>query len=486
MLMPAALQAQAAVPTPTQAEAADAGRARSAVPTPDQLAPRPIPPRSDAQDLPPRPAPRELGKPDSDLSLDVQRYEVSPDAPPALREALAALTTPYVGVKRGYEDLADAAAEVARFLQRDLGYYLGYAYIPEQTPTDGVVRIEILEGRLDQVELNWPDNLPVQRELIVAYLARLKPGEILRVRDVERVVFLVNDLRGINARFDIKAGRTPGTASIVVSGNAEPRWTGKADLDLNGSRFIGAQRVSGLASGNSLLGRGDALTGNVLVSTNGGLYFALLGYTVPLGVDGLKLGGTLSAVRYRLIQEVPLGLHGEALNATAYAVYPWVRARNLNLFSLLSLEHKDFSDRSDASPQVNRKQIDSLTLGASGDFRDSLLTGAINTYELNLSAGRVKLQGTVPSELADSLNFAKLVMGFNRLQNIIDGRLLLYLSLRAQWARNNLDTNEEFRIGGPDGVRAFAAGEGNRRCRATAQRRAALSAARGHLRPLGA
>ena len=431
------------------------------VPTPAELAGRPAAPVTDPKDLPPRPPPpRELAKPEADLSLNVDRYEVSPDAPQALKDALVALTTPYVGVKRGYEDLVDAAAEVARFLQRDLGYYLGYAYIPEQTPTAGVVRIEILEGRLDQVELRWPDNLPVQRELIVAYLARLKPGDILRVADIERVVFLVNDLRGVNARFDVKAGRQPGTATLVITGNAEPLWTGKADLDVNGSRFLGAARLSGMVAGNSLLGRGDALAANLLVSSTGGLYFALLNYTVPVGSDGLKVGASLSALRYRLSDEIPLKVNGDALTASASVVYPWVRARNFNLFTLAALEHKDFADRKDVPGTVDKKQIDALTLGASGDFRDSLLTGGINTYELTLSTGRLKAQGTLPVEVKDSLSYTKLVMGFNRLQNIVDGRLLLYLSLRAQWARNNLDTSEEFRLGGPDGVRAFAAGEG--------------------------
>ncbi len=57
----------------------------------------------------------------------------------------ARLTAAYVGKQRGFEDLVAAAAEVTRFMQRDLGYYLGYAYLPEQSPQDGVIRIEILE-----------------------------------------------------------------------------------------------------------------------------------------------------------------------------------------------------------------------------------------------------------------------------------------------------------------------------------------------------
>jgi hemolysin activation/secretion protein len=42
----------------------------------------------------------------------------------------------------------------------------------------------------------------------------------------------------------------------------------------------------------------------------------------------------------------------------------------------------------------------------------------------------------------------------------VTGRALLYLALRGQYGVNNLDNTEQFRVGGPDGVRAFAPGEG--------------------------
>jgi hemolysin activation/secretion protein len=432
------------------------------IPTPSELAPRPAPIVSNPNELPPRrEAPRELGKPEDELVIDVTAYELAADAPAEARAALAALTAPYVGKGKGYEDLVNAAAEVTRFLQRDLGYYLGYAYLPEQEPTGGVIRIAILEGRLDRVELAWTEGLPVRREIVEAYLARLQPGSTLRVRDVERVVFLVNDLRGLTARFDVKAGSVPGTATLVVTPQAEARWAGKVDVDANGSRFLGTERVGGLLSGNSLLGRGDALTLNALASFNGGLAFALAGYTLPIGSDGLKVGGSLSWVHYKLDRnEFPLGVNGDALNVTAYALYPWVRSRNLNLFVLGSLEHKQYTDRRDVSRTADKKRIDSLTLGTTGDFRDSLLSGGVNTYELSVAAGQVRYPAGAPAGLDDDKTYTKLIASFNRLQNLVDSRLLLYVALRAQQSFANLDTTEQFRIGGPDSVRAFAPGEG--------------------------
>ena len=403
---------------------------------------------------------RELGKPADELLLDVTGYAVDASAPAALRAVLSRITASYVGPKKGFEDLVGAAAEVTRYLQRELGYYLAYAYVPEQATQGGVIRLAVLEGRLDQVVLNWRDGLPVDRDVVQAYLDRLPRGEVLKVRDIERVVFLVNDLRGMTARFELRPGSEPGTATLVVTPAAEKRSTGKLELDANGTDALGLYRATGLLQVNSPLGRGDGLTLNALASSTGGLAFALLGYNMPLGSDGFKLGASLSAVKYQLDKDAfPLDLHGSAATVNVYGLYPVVRARNLNLFALLSLEQKTYDDRNLNSGA--RRKVELATLGTTGDFRDSLFGGAVNTYELNLLSGRVTpLQGSSPS-LEDDARFTKLTYGYSRLQDLVTGRALLYTSLRGQHALNNLDTTEQFRLGGPDAVRAFATGEGS-------------------------
>ena len=189
-----------------------------------------------------------------------------------------------------------------------------------------MIRIAVLEGRLDQVILEWPDKMPVDKSASSRrYLARLKPGEVLRVRDVERIVFLVNDLRGITARFEVKAGRTAGHR--VARPSPRSRKSGwpvahrgrLARLALLRGGFRVELRW---ASISSPLGRGDGLVLNALSTTTRGLIFGLAGYTLPVGSDGLKVGASLSLVRYELDkEELPLGLNGDAATVTLYSLY---------------------------------------------------------------------------------------------------------------------------------------------------------------------
>jgi len=459
---------------PSKAQAPGASRTPAVVPSSTDLAPLQVIPPSTA-DLPvvPKKLPRELGKPDDDLRIDIDRYSLDDSAPAALRAKLAELTRNFVGKDRSFEDLNNAKAEVTRFLQSELGYYLGYAYVPEQVFKDGVVQLAVLEGRLDKVVLKWPTGkaLPVRREVVQGFLDRLKEGGILLVRDVERVVFLVNDLSGMKARFDIQPGSKPGTANIVVTPEAESIWSGKAEADVNGSRYMGAFRLGGLVQMNSPFGGGDVVTANVLTSTTRGLSFGLLGYSSPVGNDGIKLGASLSAVVYQLDKALfPLDLNGTAVTFTGYGLYPVIRARNLNLFSVLSVEHKAYEDRQGAFDSSGRKTVDTLGLGTTGDFRDAALGGGVSTYDANVISGRVSYPGGRPGALDDAPNFTKLTFGFSRLQDLLfvlpdlqdtrTGKVLAFVSMRGQIALANLDTTEQFRIGGPEGVRAFAPGEG--------------------------
>jgi hemolysin activation/secretion protein len=458
--LPMPVAAQATLPAPPPPPV----RTPSVVPPASELTPRSTP-DSEAT-LPVRKTPpRELGKPDDDVKVDVARYVVDDDAPPELRAALAGLTAAYIGPQRSFEDLVNAAGEVTRYLQRELGDYLGYAYLPEQTPDNSAggssIRIAVLEGRLDRVVLNWREGIAVDREVVEAYLARLKPDSVLKVRDLERVVFLVNDLRGMTASFELRAGAEPGTATLVVTPSPERTWSGKAEFDVNGSQPLGRYRFSGQAQMNSPFGRGDGFTGNALISTTGGLGFVLLGYTTPVGSDGIKVGTSLSAVQYQLDKVAfPLNLKGNASTLNVYGLYPLVRARNLNLFTLLSLEHKQYVDKQVEVDGLSRKTVDTVAVGATGDFRDAFLGGAVSTYEANLVSGSVKYPLGRNPALDDDPTFAKLNVGYTRLQDWFTNRALVYFAFRGQMVAKNLDTTEQFRLGGPDGVRAFAAGEG--------------------------
>jgi hemolysin activation/secretion protein len=400
---------------------------------------------------------RELGKPEEDFSLDVSAYQID-GLPDASAARLAAITAPFIGKGRHYEDLINATAAVTLYMQRELGYYVGFAYLPEQQAKDGVVHIAVLEGRLDQIQLNWPEGTPLRRDVVENYLSALKPGEVIRVKDVERVVFLINDLQGAQTRFEIGEGREPGTASLVVTPTAEARVGGRVELDSLGSKYTGVGRISGAVTVASPTGRGDALSIHALSSFTGGLAFAGASYVLPVGASGWRLGAALSKVRYELDKDYFASkLNGTVVAASGFGLYPLVRSRNLNVFSLLSYENKHFDDRE--SGVSSRKRSDDAQAGLLGDFRDNALGGGVNTYELSWLQGRIRFDAADPTTDGLNTTFGKATLGYSRLQNLVSNRLQFYMRYQGQVASTTLDATERFAIGGPTVVRAFAPGE---------------------------
>lgn len=402
--------------------------------------------------------PRELGKPESDVRLDIRAFQVD-GLPEASAAALAEVTASYTGSDKGFEDLMNAAAAVTRYMQRDMGYYVGFAYVPEQQIKDGVVHLQAMEGRLDRIDIVAAEGEAgdAQRAMISRQLAGLQPGQILHTDEVERSVLLLNDLRGLSVKVEIQEGREPGTAALRVTPTSESTLAWRLDADTLGNRYTGLARLSASVSAVGPLKMGDAITAQALVSHTGGLRQLTLGYMVPMGSQGLRLGGILSRVEYGLDKsDFAADYQGSVSVAGGYGLYPLVRSRNLNLFGLLSYEHKSFDDRQTGLSLS--KLSNDWVLGLVGDSRDAWLTGGINTFEVQALQGRFAFDtGANPLNL--DRHFGKVTLGAARLQNLITGRLQLYARYKGQFSGTSLDATERYAAGGPMGVRAFAPGE---------------------------
>lgn len=441
------VQAQVSTPAPfINPESAAPAAEKEAEPVIDNQAERKVAP--------------ELGKPLNDVSLNVSAYRIEGIEAKHLNN-IQELLVPYVGEKRSFEDLSSAAQVVTAFLQRELGYYLAYAYLPAQDIKNGVVTIAVLPGVLESVEVVWPaEELRVNRDIVESHLKRLKPGTVIRVEEVERVVFLLNDLRGIRMSFAIKPGTQAGKAILVATPSNDKALTGSVGLDANGSRYAGTYRGIGTFSWESPFGLGDSFSVSHLQSETGGLDFTLLGYTLPVGADGLKLGVNVSTVNYSLEEnDFPLGLNGDAESLGVFALYPLVRSRNLNVFALTGYDKKEFTDRQSLSGLETVKEVDSFRLGLSGDSRDSLVGGGLNFFSFNVEESKTNYPGGVPFGLDDELNTMRVNYSFGRLQSVVPGKLMLWSFLRGQYALDNLDSSEQCSLGGATAVRAFAQGE---------------------------
>jgi len=65
-------------------------------------------------------------------------------------DQIAAIVTPYEGKDLSLDDLRRVASQISE-LYRAKGYFLSAAYVPNQDVTNGVARIDVVEGKIGSV-----------------------------------------------------------------------------------------------------------------------------------------------------------------------------------------------------------------------------------------------------------------------------------------------------------------------------------------------
>jgi hemolysin activation/secretion protein len=380
-------------------------------------------------------------------------------------QALQPLLQKYVGETKTLADLEDAAKDIEVALQRQ-GLFLAQAYVPEQRLADGIVTLQVLEGRIGAVQLDVEPGVAVSAAFMDRIVAMLRGNPVAERGLIERALFTLGDLRGILVSSSLTPGTKVGQADLTIRIAAAPRVGYGLEADNGGSIFTGEYRVNAGVEWYSPAGLGDMLSLRTQFSTNGGTAFVRGAWLTPINALGTKLGLAASYLTYSLGSALfePLDASGTAAALSVQLLHPAVRSRNSNLFLQASADRREFEDEVNAIALVSKKGITSyLTFGVVGDFRDTLGGGGISNYSANVVAGDLDIR--TPADLAvdeagyrSNGRYAKLLLAGTRLQ-VLPNKDYLYLSGSAQLSGKNLDSSEKFSLGGPYGVRAYPSGE---------------------------
>ncbi len=435
---------------------------------------------SPAPDIGLPPATRPPARVPQGAAVRVNAFRFSGDLGDIGEKALQDLVKDDAGKELRFDQLQQVTDRVSQYL-RDRGYSSARAYLPAQEIRGGVVNITILLGRIegnadgsgilvthDGIALKLDDKLHLRlqprriRKTVAAATVARSP--FLKMDTLERGLLLLNDLPGIQARARLDPGDTPGTTRISVDVNEGPLLTGSAALDNFGNRYTGATRLSTQASLNDPAGIGDQAI--MQASVADGVQLARLGYSLPLGDNGLRLSGSYTGLNYRIGKELEvLDAKGSAGIAGASLAYPLIRSRSHSLFGSLGYERKALRDQSLGTVTAD-KRVNAWSLAFNGNAVDGLGGGGLDSYGLTVSRGDLELSRNASSEAGDSAGpkaqgaYTKTAFSLARLQRL-PGNWSLYATLTGQLADRNLDSSEKFLLGGASGIRAYPSGEGS-------------------------
>lgn len=384
----------------------------------------------------------------------------------APKEELQAIVDNAVGKELGIAQMKQLASKVSAYLQNK-GYLLAQAYLPQQDVSNGDLEIVIVDGRIDGtsekiVEIVAKDLRLDSKRIQEMFSKRLSLDKTVKKEDLERVLLLLNDLPGISARAALKVGRKPQTARIVTKVEEGEAVSGITWVDNYGSRYSGAATANAQLNLNDPLGIGDRMRADVSISDN---QYSLGGnYSFPVGYDGIRLNGGGKLLEYKIGKELSASeAEGLALTFNLGMSYPLIRSRYRNVFLNATYNNKLLRDKV-LGFTVSKRKVNSLQLGVSADQIDQLGQGGISYGNLFLTTGDIDLADVASDYQSDQLtakvhgDYVVLNGAAARLQRVFDS-FSLFGQIQGQLTNSNLDSSEQFSLGGPTGVRAYPVGE---------------------------
>jgi hemolysin activation/secretion protein len=215
-------------------------------------------------------------------------------------EYLASVIADYLNRPINFNELQEAASAVAA-AYREAGWVV-QAYIPGQDITEGTITIQIIEAVFGDTRFDGSSSLRLKMDYMLGAIetAQVK-GEPRNAKKLDRVILLMDDLPGITAAGSLRKGKGPNETDLVLKMADEPLINAEVDVDNTGPRSTGKERISGKLYVNSPLGIGDQITTDLIHSR--GNDYGRLAYSIPVGMDGWRVGVAASYLSYDLIAD---------------------------------------------------------------------------------------------------------------------------------------------------------------------------------------
>ena len=373
-------------------------------------------------------------------------------------EQLKAVLGDATGKRYDLAGLRGLADQVVNFYRMH-GYPFTRTFIPPQEFKDGVLTIQVLEGRYGSVHATDDKYLAAKAQ---PFLNALQPSQLIASDQLERSILILSDQPGIRVTPTLRPGQAVGSGDLDVLVERDTRYGGAVAVDNTGNRYTGELQARATLYANSPFMFGDRIVLNTLAS-NENLWLGSLDYDAPIGSSGLRGQVGYAYTHYELGKEFAyLDATGLARVWNARLSYPLVRSQQSNLLLSVVYQRKELEDRFRSINSAESRSSDTLPVILRFDHRDQLGGGGITYGAASWTAGSLHLDGALAD--ADAAT-ARKAGGFNkanldiaRIQKVT-GNVSLYGRYSGQWADKNLDSSERFVLGGAYGVRAYPTGE---------------------------
>lgn len=368
------------------------------------------------------------------------------------RRAREQLIHPYLNRCLGLEQIQRLVQQISDwYLNR--GYVTSRAFLTGQDLTGGVLRITVLEGRLQEVRLGNQ----LSSMLVSAFPGR--KDKILNLRDIEQGMENINRLRRQPVSIDILPGTRPGYSVVNLRAAEEFPFQLELAVDNSGQKSTGSEQINGLLIGNNLVGIADrwTLSGGRSsdFSTARDAQIVQASLSLPYGYWLADYGYTWSS--YLATYRQPYEWRYEGANETHRLNFSRVLYRDDRLKTSLNFGLTRRSSRNYLNDNQLRSSSRKLTHWSTGINHSQKLWGGYATFNPSFSRGvswfgaendRYKWGETPRAEFSKWHFSASYYLPLSR-------EWYWLTSVYGQWSHKQLYGSERLTLGGESSVRGF-------------------------------
>ncbi len=340
------------------------------------------------------------------------------------------------------------------------GYFLTRAYLPPQEIRNGVLKIEVIEGRLGEITVIG--NRFYSSKFITRYFEKYQ-DEPINYNKILRTLFLLDENMDLEVGAVFKKGAQFGTADLVLRVSDHRPIHLTIDTNNYGSDHTTHQRTGTRLDYGNLMMYGDQLTLiEVLGSPMSHLNFTDVIYHVPVNTVGTSIDISYLCANFKTDKVDDIRYTGRSHIGGFKLNQAFQRTRQLNTDLFSSFDVKQVQNFG-GGERTSFDKLRVLTGGMLIDYIDGWK--GRNLFNVSLGWGIPGIFGGSSAVSSDDSRvggggqFVKINAGWKRLQQLPYNCFLLFNSA-FQFSFNKLPLPEEIYIGGIDTVRGYPLAEG--------------------------
>ncbi len=357
--------------------------------------------------------------------------------------------------------------ELCRLVQNKYvrkGYFLTRVYLPPQEIKEGVLHVEVIEGKLGNVSV--VGNRFYSTKFIASYFDKYQ-GKPIQYDSILRTLFLLDENSDLEVGAVFKKGENFGTADLILRVSDKRPIHLTVDTNNYGSDHTTHQRTGTRLDYGNLLMYGDTLTLiEVLGSPVSHLNFTDVIYHAPVNTMGTALDISYLCANFKTEKVDEIRYVGRSHIGGVKLSQALQRTRLFGTDFFTSFDVKQVQNFG-GGKRTSFDKLRVLSGGMNIDYIDSVK--GRNLFNFSFGWGIPGIFGGSSAKSDDSSRvgsggqFVKGNLGWKRLQELPYNCFML-INTAFQFSFDKLPLPEEFYIGGVDTVRGYPLAEGISDC----------------------